>query len=129
MCVACNFAVISYITDAMRGPAKELTACYDCSGAISFSAAACPHCGSTEPTGPYFHSKRERQRHRIEARNDHSLAIATLVCTAVGILYGATSGGGWLWAGLAALGYGTVGLLAGVPVGFLFNVGRALMRG
>jgi hypothetical protein len=94
----------------MREATKELTGCYDCGAAISFSAMAGPHCGSTEPTGPFIFNKKEVQRLRIEARNDHGLAVITSLCTAVGVLYGATSGGGTLWATLAAAGYGALGL-------------------
>ena len=114
----------------MRGTKTELTTCHDCGGAVSFSAAACPHCGSNEPGGPYVFNKKEAQRLRIEQRNDDSMAWATLICTAVGALYGyslaADGGAGWMT--LSIVFYGALGLLAGVPIGFLFNLARAFMR-
>jgi hypothetical protein len=65
---------------------------------------------------------------RIEERNDHSMAVIPLVCTIIGALYGWSSGGGTAWQTLAAFGYGIVGLLAGVPIAFIFNMARAFMR-
>jgi hypothetical protein len=111
-----------------REATRELTTCHDCGGAISFSAAACPHCGSTQPGGPYVFNRKEANKHRIEERNDHSMLVITVLCTIIGALYGWTSGGGTLWQTLAAFGYGTLGLLAGVPIAFLFNMARAFMR-
>jgi hypothetical protein len=107
---------------------RELTACHDCGGAVSFSAVACPHCGSTEPGGPYIFSRKETNKFRIEERNDHSMVVITVVCTIVGALYGWSSGGGTLWQTLAAFGYGILGLLAGVPIAFIFNSARAFLR-
>ncbi|WP_439373474.1 hypothetical protein [Bradyrhizobium sp. DASA03120] len=41
---------------------RELMGCYDCGGNISFSAVACPHCGSREPSGPYVQSPKSGAR-------------------------------------------------------------------
>ena len=73
-------------------------------------------------------NRKEANKHRIEERNDHSMLVITVLCTIIGALYGWTSGGGTLWQTLAAFGYGTLGLLAGVPIAFLFNLARAFMR-
>jgi hypothetical protein len=107
---------------------KELTACHDCAGAISYSALTCPHCGSTQPGGPYIFNRKEANKLRIEERNDHSMAVITVACTIVGALYGWSSGGGTAWQTLAAFGHGALGLLAGVPIAFIFNMSRSLMR-
>jgi hypothetical protein len=107
---------------------KELTGCHDCGGAVSFSALACPHCGSTQPAGPYIFNRKEANNFRIEERNDHSMAVIAVVCAIVGALYGWSSGGGTAWQTLAAFGYGILGLLAGVPIAFVFNMARAFMR-
>jgi hypothetical protein len=40
----------------------ELTSCHDCGSGVSFSAMSCPHCGSTEPRGPYIHSRSALRR-------------------------------------------------------------------
>jgi hypothetical protein len=66
----------------------ELINCYDCGKPVSFSAAACPQCGSIEPSGPYRHNRREIRRHRIEERNDRTLIVFMVVLGAVGAFYG-----------------------------------------
>jgi hypothetical protein len=106
----------------------ELVTCQDCGEAVSFSAANCPHCGSTEPQGPYDHSRRERRRHRLEERNDHTMMMAVLGCSALGACYGAITASGPLWKILAGVGYGSLGLLLGVPVAFVINMTRHLGR-
>ncbi|GLR87666.1 hypothetical protein GCM10007857_43770 [Bradyrhizobium iriomotense] len=53
----------------------ELIGCYDCGGNVSFSAMACPHCGSREPAGPYVQSSKERRLHGIEEKNDQTLIV------------------------------------------------------
>ena len=113
----------------MRRPAstqRELIACHDCGGRVSFSAAQCPHCGSREPTGPYVFNSREKRLHRIEERNDRNLALATVGCTALGVFYGVMTSTGISAAVLAGCGYGLVGLILGVPIGFLINMTRHL---
>ena len=100
----------------------ELMGCYDCGNAVAFSAAACPHCGSREPAGPYVLSEREQRLHNIELRNDRNLAVITLLAAALGAVYGS------LWGWLGAAFYGFVGLLAGAPIGLLFNLTRRLWR-
>jgi hypothetical protein len=112
----------------MRKSRTELIECYDCGNAVSFSAASCPHCGSSEPAGPYQFSARERRRHRIEARNDRSLIVIAAVSGAIGVLYGAGSGGGTLGAIAGAFGYGLVGVLIGVPIAFAVNMTRGLLH-
>jgi hypothetical protein len=103
---------------------RELIACHDCGEGVSFTAASCPHCGSTEPVGPYVHSRRELRKLRVEAANDRRLVIVTLACCALGIVYGAVMGPGGaasFWGGLA---YGFVGAVIGVPAAFIINVTR-----
>jgi hypothetical protein len=51
---------------------QELIGCNDCGGAVSLSAASCPHCGSREPSGPYTPAQREKRLHRIEEINDQT---------------------------------------------------------
>jgi hypothetical protein len=70
-----------------RPPHIELINCHDCEKPISFSAAACPQCGSIEPRGPYRHSRREIRRHRIEERNDRTLIVFMVVLGAIGAFY------------------------------------------
>jgi hypothetical protein len=98
---------------------QELIGCHDCGGAVSFSAARCPHCGSREPSGPYIQSPREQRRHRIEERDDETLIGMLVLCTGIGFFFGAVTGGVW-----PAVGYGLVGALIGVPAGFILNVTR-----
>ena len=98
---------------------RELIGCEDCGGAVSFSAASCPHCGSRDPTGPYIHSPRERRLHNIEGRNDQTLMSMLVLCTGIGLFFGAVTGGT-----LPAIGYGLVGAIIGVPAGFIVNVCR-----
>jgi len=71
----------------MRKMRAELIDCHDCRGPVSFSAVSCPHCGSTEPSGPYVFSKKEARRFRAEQRNDEMLVIATVGCGCAGALY------------------------------------------
>jgi hypothetical protein len=100
---------------------RELVGCHDCGEAVSFSAAACPHCGSREPSGPYIMSRREQRLHRIEERNDQTLMGMLMLCTGIGFFFGAVTGGAW-----PAVGYGLVGAFIGVPAGFVINVSRRL---
>jgi hypothetical protein len=100
---------------------RELIACYDCGKAVSFSADACPHCGSRQPSGPYAMSRREKRLHRIEDRNDQTMIGMLVMCTGVGLFFGALTGGVW-----PAMGYGLLGLLIGVPAGFIINLSRRL---
>jgi len=105
---------------------RELIDCHDCGEQVSFSAAACPHCGSTEPSGPYIQNVRERRKLRAEATNDRRLVTITLICCGIGVLYGAVmepGGAASVWGGLT---YGFVGAVIGVPAAFIVNVTRAL---
>jgi ribosomal protein L40E len=107
---------------------QELISCHDCGGRMSFSAAACPHCGSTEPRGPYIHSRSELRRFRAEERNDRTLAISVLACGAAGAFYGVAIASTTLWKALLGTGYGCLGLLVGVPVAFIINMTRHVGR-
>lgn len=69
-------------------------------------------------------SRREKRLHRIEARNDRNLALAAIGCTVVGALFGVLTSSTTLGAVAAGAGYGFVGLLIGVPVGFVINMTR-----
>jgi hypothetical protein len=106
----------------------ELIDCHDCRRPVSFRALNCPHCGSTEPTGSYAFSKKEARRFRVEQRNDHMLVVTTVACTGVGALYGILGSSSTLGAILVGIGYGVVGLLIGVPIGFAINLTRRLIR-
>ena len=107
-------------------PQRELIACHDCGKAVSFSAASCPHCGSQEPAGPHVLNRTEIRRHRIEQRNDRTLALATVGCAAAGAFYGVVMSSGPYAALLAGCGYGLVGTVIGVGVGFVINLTRSL---
>ncbi len=106
----------------------ELIDCHDCGRPVSFSAASCPHCGSTEPSGPYVHSKKELRRLRAEDRNDHTLLVTTVACCGGGVLWGVLLSSSTIGAVLAGVGYGTFGLLVGVPIAFAINMTRGLLR-
>jgi hypothetical protein len=105
---------------------RELITCHDCGAGISFSAASCPHCGSQEPSGPHVFSTREIRRHRIEQRNDRTLALTVVGCTAAGAFYGAVMSSGPYAALLAGGFYGFVGMVIGVGAGFVINLTRNL---
>jgi hypothetical protein len=94
---------------------------------VSFSAISCPHCGSTEPTGPYQLSRKETRRLRIEQRNDNNLLVTTLSLGVIGVLYGIVINvPSLIWEMVGAIGYGAVGVLLGVPVAATFNMVRHL---
>jgi hypothetical protein len=103
---------------------RELIACHDCGGGVSFTASHCPHCGSTEPTGPYVHSRSELRKLRVEAANDRRLVIVTVACCGLGIMYGALMGPGGAASFWGSLGYGFVGAVIGVPAAFIINMTR-----
>ena len=105
-------------------PRRELIACHDCGAAISFSALNCPHCGSQEPAGPHVLSPREIRRHRLEQRNDRTLALAMVGCAAAGAFYGIVMSSSQIGALLAGGGYGFVGAIIGVGTGFVINLTR-----
>ncbi|UVO33074.1 hypothetical protein KUF59_05450 [Bradyrhizobium arachidis] len=100
---------------------RELIGCYDCGGNVSFSAVTCPHCGSPEPAGPYLQNPKERRLHGIEEKNDQTLIGMTVLCSGIGLFYGAVMVGT-----LGAFGYGLLGAVIGVPAGFIINVSRRL---
>jgi hypothetical protein len=66
----------------------ETITCHDCAQPVSFSAAACPNCGSREPTGPYRHNRKEARRLGAEDKNDRTLIMMTVGLGAVGAFYG-----------------------------------------
>lgn len=99
-----------------RTKGRELMGCHDCGGAVSFSADACPHCGSREHSGP-----RTVIRDRIEQRNDQTLVAMLLLCSFAGVFWGAATGGIF-----SLVGYGLLGFLIGVPAGFVVNLSRRL---
>ncbi|WP_315758606.1 MULTISPECIES: hypothetical protein [unclassified Bradyrhizobium] len=105
---------------------QELIDCHDCGSGVSFSAVACPHCGSTEPAGPAVQSRRELKRLRVEAHNDRRLVVVTVLCAGLGAIYGAVMGEGGAASWWAALGYGFVGTVIGVPAAFVINISRGL---
>jgi hypothetical protein len=103
----------------------ELIACHDCGNGVSFSALACPHCGSTEPSGPYQFSRKEARRIRIEERNDRRLILMTAGLAAVGAFYGMETSSSALGALASATGYGFLGAAIGAPLAFAMNVTRS----
>jgi hypothetical protein len=100
---------------------RELIACHDCGGQVSFSARHCPHCGSTEQAGPYVHGPRQQRLIGAEARNDQTVMGMLVLCCGIGFFFGAVTGGMW-----PAIGYGVVGAIIGVPAGFIINMSRRL---
>jgi hypothetical protein len=92
---------------------------------VSFSAVACPQCGSREPAGPYKMSAKEARRHRGEERNDRNLATISLALGGIGALYGLASGSSALGTIIAVIGYGLLGVMVGVPLAFAVNMTRA----
>jgi hypothetical protein len=103
----------------MRDAKRELISCHDCGEAISFSAVACPNCGSREPTGLQVFSTEETRR---QVRNDHTLAVTVLACGAAGVLYGVAWSFDLTSAVVGGLVYGIAGMLVGVPIGFAIIV-------
>ena len=103
---------------------RELVCCHDCGRPISFSAAACPHCGSTEPAGPYRHNRKEARRLRIEERNDRNLIIIMFALGAIGAFYGVETSTSSLGALILGLSYGFVGVAIGAPLAFAINITR-----
>jgi hypothetical protein len=112
----------------MRAARTELINCHDCGRTISFSATACPNCGSLAPGGPYIHNKREVRRFRGEARNDHTLLITVLGCAIGAAVYGVVTASGTFTAILFGLFYGCLGALIGAPVAFVINMTRHVGR-
>jgi hypothetical protein len=102
----------------------ELISCHDCERSVSFSAAACPHCGSTEPSGPHRHSRREAARIGIEGRNDTRLILMTAGMSVVGAFYGVETSYSALGAVAAAPIYGLLGACIGTLLAFAMNVTR-----
>jgi ribosomal protein L37E len=103
----------------------ELITCHDCSKSVSFSAKACPHCGSSEPAGPYQWSRKEARRHNIEGRNDRNMIILAIVLGAVGAFYGASTSASSFGAVLSGFCYGLIGVSAGMCLAFVINVTRS----
>jgi uncharacterized membrane protein YeaQ/YmgE (transglycosylase-associated protein family) len=97
---------------------------HDCEKPVSFSATACPQCGSIEPREPYRHNRREIGRHRIEERNDRTLILFMVVLGATGAVYGAKTGSTWVDEVAFMLLYGFVGVVGGVLIVFAINVTR-----
>src|ERR1700761_6756709 len=101
---------------------RQLTSCHDCGNAVALSAGKCPHCGSPEPGGPYVFTPREQKRHRLEARNDRSLAVITFGCGAAGLLYGLLTSSTLFGHVIFGCSYGLVGMIIGVPLAFVINI-------
>ena len=113
----------------------EVISCHDCHGVVSFMRLRCPHCGSTEPSGPYQFSKKEVRNFQIEQRNDNYLIKTSLLSGAIGLLYGIVvgrkSGTESSLYGiqsaiivLSAIWYGLIGLMIGVPLAAIVNLYR-----
>jgi predicted amidophosphoribosyltransferase len=103
---------------------RELINCHDCAQPVSFSAAACPHCGSTESSGPYRHNRKEARRSRVEEKNDKNLIVVMTALGAIGAFYGVETSSSSLGAILLGLCYGFVGAAIGAPLAFAINLTR-----
>jgi hypothetical protein len=99
----------------MRQRRPESIHCQDCGRPGPFSAQSCPKCG-------------EVRRLRAEQRDHHTLVVTMVACGYVGGLYGSLLGANTFAAILAGFGYGMVGVLVGVPIGFAINLTRGLLR-
>jgi hypothetical protein len=93
--------------------------CHDCTGPVSLNARQCPHCGSTAPSGPY--RPRAPHKFRIEERNDRGLVLTSLALGTLGACYGYATSASALGALFATFAYGFLGILIGVPIGFVIN--------
>jgi hypothetical protein len=102
----------------------ETIDCHDCGNFVSFSAIRCPHCGSSEPSGPYRMSAKEARRHRAEYRNDKRLAATALTFAFLGGAYGFATSTGMFGAIFWVSAYSLFGLLVGIPVGAALNILR-----
>ena len=105
---------------------QKLIDCYDCGHAVSLNATACPSCGSRHLAGPPILGRKRKPIHNVEARNDRNMFVIAGALGAIGAVYGiVTSPGPWT-ATLFGIGYGTAGILFGVPAAGLFNITRRL---
>jgi hypothetical protein len=98
----------------MRQRRPESIHCNDCARP-GCSAQSCPKCG-------------EVRRLRAAQRNGHTLIVTTVACGYVGGLYGFLLGASTFAAILAGFGYGMIGVLVGVPIGFAINLTLGLLR-
>jgi hypothetical protein len=108
----------------MTAMTRELINCHDCGWHVSFSAAACPNCGSREPTGPYRHNRKEARRLGAEDKNDRTLILMTVGLAAVGAFYGVETSSSALGAYVAATVDGFLGAAIGAPLAFAINLTR-----
>lgn len=103
---------------------RELITCHDCGNGVSFTALACPSCGSIEPSGAYRFNAREARRYRIEERNDRRLILMTAALAMLGAFYGLETSSNALRALVTAPLYGFVGAAIGAPLAFAINITR-----
>jgi hypothetical protein len=99
----------------MNGGMTELITCHDCGNGVSFSAQACPRCGSREPSGPYRHSRKEARRLGAEDKNDRTLIMMTVGLGCGWRIYGVETSSSALGALVLGLWYGFVGVAIGCP--------------
>jgi hypothetical protein len=104
--------------------ATELISCHDCGWSVSFSATACPRCGSRESSGPYRFSAREARRLGAEDKNARTLIMMTVGLAPVGAFYGVETSSSALGAVMLGLWYAFVGAVIGAPAGFIINLTR-----
>jgi hypothetical protein len=102
----------------------ETISCHDCGWHVSFTAAACPNCGSREPTGPYRHNRKEARRLRAEDRNDRNLIVVMTALGGIGAFYGVETSSSSLGALVLGFCYGFVGVVIGAPLAFAINITR-----
>ena len=67
-------------------------------------------------------SRYEIRRHRVEERNDRTLIVFMVVLGAIGAFCGAKTGSSWLSKTAFTFLYGSVDVVAGVPIAFAINV-------
>lgn len=106
----------------------QTIACHDCENQVSFSAVACPHCGSTEPSGGYQLSRKEQRRLNVEQRNDKRMVACMAILAGVGIMYGIATSSGWIAALFWATAYGAIGAASGPPLALVINAASILRR-
>jgi hypothetical protein len=102
----------------------ETINCHDCGWSVSFTAAACPNCGSREPSGSYRFSAREARRLGAEDRNDRNLIIVMTALGAIGAFYGVETSTSSLGALMLGFCYGFVGAAIGMLLAFAINLTR-----
>lgn len=104
----------------------QTIACHDCENQVSFSAVACPHCGSREPSGPYQFSAKQARRIGAEDKNDHVLVASCMAFGLLGALYGVVSSSDLVGEIFGVPAFALIGTTIAFPTVMLANVLRRL---